>query len=105
MIDEPFACLTDELIADSAISRTDRPGRASLRAHGRVFATDYRDLVVLRLPRARADEVVAAGLARHLDPGQDSLLGGWVVLGPADRESCGPLAREALVYARARYPG
>jgi hypothetical protein len=99
---EPFACLAEELLSESAVSRTDRPGRASLRVDGRVFATDHDGYLILRLPRERADAVVAAGLARHLDPGHDSLLGEWVVLEHSAKESHGPLAREALDFVRAR---
>jgi hypothetical protein len=93
---EPFGCFVEELLSDPAVTRTDRPGRASLRVDGRVFATDYEGYLILRLPRERADAVIAAGLARRLDPGHDSLLNEWLVLEPSAEESCGPLAREAL---------
>ena len=48
---EPFASLADELLVESAVTRTDRPGRASLRVNGRVFATDHEGYLIL--PRER----------------------------------------------------
>jgi hypothetical protein len=99
---EAFAYLANELLVDSGVSRSGQPGRASLRVRGRVFATDHEGYLILRLPGERAAAVVAAGLARRLDPGHDSLLKEWVVLDAASTHDWLPLAREACEFVRDR---
>jgi hypothetical protein len=59
----PFVCLAEALLGETGVSRSDRPGRASLRVEGSVFATDLERWLVLRLPAARADALVALRLA------------------------------------------
>jgi hypothetical protein len=99
---EPFVCLAEALLGETRVSRSDRPGRASLRVEGRVFATDLEGWLVLRLPAARADALVASGLAQRLDPGHDSLLREWVAVAPGAKERWIALAREAGDFVRAR---
>jgi DNA-binding HxlR family transcriptional regulator len=100
---EPFVCLAEALLGETRVSRSDGPGRASLRVEGRVFATDLEGWLVLRLPAARADALVASGLAQRLDPGHDSLLLEWVAVAPTAKERWIALAREARDFVRARY--
>jgi hypothetical protein len=100
---DPFVCLAEALLGETGVSRSHRPGGTSLRVEGRVFATDLEGWLVLRLPSARADALVASGLAQRLDPGHDSLLREWVAVAPAAKESWIALAREAGDFVRARY--
>jgi hypothetical protein len=99
---EPFVRLAEALLGKTCVSRLHGPGRASLRVEGRVFATDLEGWLVLRLPAARADALVASGLAQRLDPGHDSLLREWFAVAPTARERWIALAREARDFVRAR---
>jgi hypothetical protein len=74
--------------------------RAALKREGKIFALDYGDALVVKLPAARCTELVQETGAVAFDRGQGRPLREWVVLG--DDADWLALAREALSFARSR---
>jgi hypothetical protein len=71
-----------------------------LKVDGRIFAMLVRGELVLKLPRPRVDELVAAGRGRHFDAGKGKPMREWFVLSPTSRQPWPALAEEALDFVR-----
>lgn len=67
-----------------------------LKAGGKIFAMWARGALVVKLPKARVDELCAAGATRF-DPGHGRIMKEWVVVADA-RSRWVALAREAHGY-------
>ncbi len=74
-------------------------GASALQVDGRIFAMlSSRGEYVVKLPRARVDELVAAGVGQRFDPGHGRLMKEWLALDPAADQDWVALAREALAF-------
>jgi hypothetical protein len=70
-----------------------------LRTNKRIFAMLCRGELVVKLPRARVDELVAAGAAMRFEPRRDGrLMKEWATLPEEQNHNWEPLAREALQF-------
>jgi hypothetical protein len=76
-----------------------RFGAQALRRHGRIFAMLSRGCLVVKLPRARIDELVAAGSGVRFDAGKGTPMKEWFMLAPDSDLPWAELAREALAFA------
>jgi hypothetical protein len=57
-----------------------RFGSRSLRVDGRIFAMVVAGRLVVKLPRARVDELIAAGQCTPFDPGHGRLMKEWAAI-------------------------
>lgn len=74
-------------------------GSTELKVHGKIFAMLVRGQLVVKLPRARVDALVAAAQGERFDPRRDGrLMKEWLAVAPAAEEEWLPLAREALAF-------
>ena len=74
-------------------------GSSSLRVGGSIFALlSSRGEFVVKLPRRRVDELVAAGEGQRFDPGHRRLMKEWFALQPGSRRDWASLAGEALEF-------
>jgi len=76
-------------------------GRGALRYEGRIFAMLVRDALVLKLPAARVDALLAAGEGERFDANKGTPMREWFRLAPSSPLAWKPLAVEALDFARA----
>jgi TfoX/Sxy family transcriptional regulator of competence genes len=100
MTDERFLALVYELTSNSdAVYETKKKGFGSgtLKVNNRIFALLSREQLVVKLPRKRADELVATGVGQHYNPGHGRLQKEWLSVESGDWET---LAREALTFVR-----
>ena len=74
-------------------------GRSALKFRGRIFAMLVRGRLVLKLPAARVEAVVAAGDGVHFDANKGKPMAQWLSLDPASGLDWLSLAREALDFA------
>ena len=75
-------------------------GRGALRYHRKIFAMFVRGQLVVKLPRPRVDELVAAGHGERFDANKGTPMKEWLSLDPESDLAWSPLAREALDFAR-----
>jgi hypothetical protein len=75
-------------------------GRSGLRFQNRIFAMLVRGRLVLKLPAARVDALVAAGEGVRFDANKGTPMKEWLSLDPCSGLAWLPLAREALEFAR-----
>ncbi len=74
-------------------------GSSALRYRKKIFAMLVRGRLVLKLPRARVDELVGAAEGEHFDANKGTPMKEWLSLDPASTVDWEALAREALAYA------
>ena len=74
-------------------------GRGALRYRRKIFAMYVRGQLVVKLPAARVDELVADGHGERFDANKGTPMKEWFSLDPASALPWPPLAREALDFA------
>jgi hypothetical protein len=82
-----------------------RFGAQALRRHGRIFAMLAHGRLVVKLPRAHVDELVAAGAGSRFDANKGTPMKEWFVLDGSAGIDWHDLAAEALAFAAARGRG
>jgi hypothetical protein len=98
----------DELVSDFvAVDGVTPPGESggfgsgALRINGKIFAMFVRGRLVVKLPRGRVDELVAAGEGERFDANKGTPMKEWLSLDPASRLDWLPLSQEAFAFATA----
>jgi hypothetical protein len=71
-----------------------------LKVHGRIFAMLVRGELVLKLPRARVEELVAQRHGVNFDAGKGKPMKEWFVLSSTSSKAWAPLAQEALDFVQ-----
>src|SRR5689334_25416406 len=101
-VEERFEGLVDELVGVEGVSPPS-PGRgfgsSALKYRGKIFAMLVRDGLVVKLPKARVAELVAAGEGRHFDANKGTPMKEWFTLDEPSALSWSSLSREALAHA------
>ena len=75
-------------------------GANALRVNGRIFAMLAQDRLVVKLPRARVDELVESGIGARFDPGHGRIMREWLSVREGREDRWEDLAREALAFVR-----
>ena len=70
-----------------------------LKVKGKIFAMFGRKQFVTKLPKARVDALVGAGVGKNFDPGHGRLMKEWVVVADGGPDWMG-LAKEAYAYVK-----
>ncbi|MFD8084694.1 hypothetical protein ACFV4F_23695 [Kitasatospora sp. NPDC059722] len=99
--EERFASLVEELTRLDGVEPPGtgrRFGSDALKADGHIFAMLSAGRLVLKLPRARVDELVDAGEGEHFDAGKGRPMREWFALDPASALTWDGLAREAHAF-------
>ena len=80
-------------------------GRGAVRFQKKIFVMFVRGRLVLKLPAARVDELVAAGEGVRFDANKGTPMREWLSLDPESGLAWLPLATEALEFAQAAQAG
>jgi hypothetical protein len=73
----------------------------ALRYRRKIFAMFVRGQLVVKLPKARVDELVGAGEGVRFDANKGTPMKEWLALAPESGMAWRPLADEALAFAGA----
>src|SRR5262252_8610438 len=84
---ERYAALVETLLSEPGVS-PGAPGKkgfgaSALWTNGSIFAMLAQGRLVVKLPKARVDALVAAGEGQRFDPGHGRLMKEWLALEPA----------------------
>jgi len=77
-------------------------GAGALKVDNRIFAMLAGAHLVVKLPRARVDELVAATEGTHFDAGKGKPMKEWLELDADSELDWVALTREALTFVRGR---
>jgi hypothetical protein len=103
--EQRFDRLVGEIVHRPGVSYgRDEPGGANrfganaLKVGGKIFAMLAGGSLVVKLPAARVDALVAAGEGTRFDPRGGRPMTQWFVLDPDSRQGWLPLAAEAMGF-------
>ena len=102
-VERRFAEVVDALAKKPRVSSgtTKGFGSGALKVNGRIFAMlSSKRVFVVKLSKARVDELVDAGRGKRFDPGRGRLMKEWLAVDPGYRDWVG-LAEEAYGFVRA----
>jgi hypothetical protein len=100
--EQRFDMLVGELIGEDGVTPPGGNGfgRNALRVHGRIFAMLADGSFVVKLPKARVDELVAAEVGVRFDANKGTPMKEWLRVDPRAGADWSALAREALNFVR-----
>lgn len=101
IVDDPeLAAVAAALAGAPGLSTGGRGfGAGALKVDGKIFAMrSSKGAFVVKLPRARVDALVSAGVGARFDPGKGTLMKEWFVPDGGTKAALTKLAREALAY-------
>lgn len=94
-----FDQLAAGLLGDPGVEQGTGFGSApGLRTGGKIFAMLVKGELVVKLPKDRVDELIAAGDGARFDPGHGRLMKEWASVPPTSSEDWEGLAGEALRF-------
>jgi hypothetical protein len=99
--EDRFSALVDELVGLAGVTPPDGGrgfGSHALRFQNKIFAMLVRGRLVVKLPKARVDALVAAWEGVHFDANKGTPMKEWLSLDPASDVAWEPLARDALDF-------
>jgi hypothetical protein len=99
--EQRYVRLVEDLLGNAEVTQSEKKGFGSsaLCTRGSIFAMLVRGQLVVKLPRARVDALVAEGKGERFDPRHDGrLMKEWLAIGSGYEEEWLPLAREALAF-------
>jgi hypothetical protein len=102
-IDPKFSAVVKALSKESGVTYGGKGfGSSALKIDGKIFAmTASQGQFVVKLAKARVDELVAAGAGERFDAGKGKLMKEWLSVSAPPKQWLG-LAKEALAFARGR---
>jgi hypothetical protein len=77
-------------------------GATSLKTGGKIFAMLVGERLVVKLPAARVEELVAGGVGERFDPGHGRIQKEWLAVFGADPAEWRALASESEAYVAKR---
>src|SRR5579872_1847549 len=99
-----FATIVEELLDNAGVTPplegTQKGfGSSGLKIHNKIFAMLVRGKLVVKLPKARVDALIASGEGERFDPRKDGrLMKEWIMVEPTSAVEWLPLAREAMEF-------
>ncbi len=95
--DPKLRAVAETFDASNASARPRRFGSNGLKANGKLFALFTQGTLVVKLPKARVDALVAKGDGKPFDPGHGRLMKEWVTV-VSPKVSWSALAKEAHAF-------
>jgi hypothetical protein len=100
---EAFRSLPDITPPSHGPQSSQQFGASALKVKQSIFAMLVDGKLVLKLPRQRVEELVAAAAGVHYDPRHDGrLMKEWIIIGPTADDAWLDLAREAMQFVASR---
>jgi hypothetical protein len=99
--DERFHALVDEMVGVDGVAPPGGGGgfgSQALRVHNRIFAMLVRERLVVKLPKARVEALVATDEGVRFDANKGTPMKEWFSLAPESSLVWKNLAREALEF-------
>jgi hypothetical protein len=108
--EERFATIVEELLSNPDVtppsdgSQSKKGfGESALRIHNKIFAMLVKGKLVVKLPKARVDALIAEGIGERFDPRHDGrLMKEWLSVEPTSEERWLDLSREAMKFVAAK---
>lgn len=100
--EERFAMIVEELLDNPCVTPPSNKkgfGESALKCNNKIFVMLVKGKLVVKLPKARVDALIASGNGERFDPRQDGrLMKEWISIEPTSTDEWLPLAREAMEF-------
>jgi TfoX/Sxy family transcriptional regulator of competence genes len=97
--EQRFEQLAVQFLANPTVTQGTGFGSSpGLRTTGKIFAMLINSELVVKLPKARVDQLLASGTGGRFDPGHGRLMKEWATVALDGTESWERLAAEALQF-------
>jgi TfoX/Sxy family transcriptional regulator of competence genes len=96
--DELFHSVVEEMACDPHVVKAKMFGSPGLKVTNKVFAMLVKGKLVVKLPRARVESLIASGQGEYFDPGHGRLMKEWVAIKPSRRDEWLSLIDEAKAF-------
>jgi len=102
--EERYASIVKALAGLSGVSQSAKKGFgfSGLTVAGKLFASRHKDGLLLKLPAAEVNALVAAGEGRRFEPGHGRAMKEWLVVGIGAGEDWLDLARAAMTFVASK---
>jgi hypothetical protein len=100
LADDRYARLVDHFLRRPRVTQEGKGfGSSALKVDGRIFAMlSARADFVVKLPRARVDELIGSGAGAPFDAGKGRPMKEWLVVPPGSPLDWVSIAEEALAF-------
>jgi TfoX N-terminal domain len=98
-IDPAFQPVADAFARDRLVTCGKMMSAVGLKVNGKIFAMMSRGNLVVKIPKARVDALVAAGRGKNFDPGHGRLMKEWIAV-PPGKARWDELAKEAYEFVK-----
>lgn len=107
--EDRFDALVEEFVGTPGVALPGQAGERgfgsnALKVNGSIFAMLTGGHLVVKLPRARVDELIREGLGDPFTAGKSRPMREWLTVLPDDDLTWRNLARDALVFVSSRHP-
>ena len=100
-----YAAIVEALVGEPGVTYSpDVPGSkkgfdaSALKVNDKIFAMLVKGRLVVKLPRERVEELIAAGDGHRFDPGHGRLMKEWVSVDSRSEQEWLALASKAMGY-------
>lgn len=98
-----YATLVEAFLSSTNATQEGRGfGADALKTKGKIFAMLTRGKLVVKLPKQRVDELIAADKGTHFDTGQGRLMKEWLMLDTMSAEEWLSLSKEAMEFVNSK---
>lgn len=98
-----FEAVVDAMLSEPGVTppgQTKGFGSGALRVDKKIFAMFVRGRMVVKLPKRRVDELIAAGHGINFDANKGTPMKEWLALDPGSSLDWLALAREAMQFVQ-----
>jgi len=105
MTDQHYATIAEALMDNQGVTRAQGSMHlvSHLRVDNKIFSMLVNENLVVRLPRSRAEALIASGAGSQFDPGHGRAMSGWVAISPDAHADWMTLSREALDFVGGKF--
>jgi TfoX/Sxy family transcriptional regulator of competence genes len=97
-MDPAFAPIAEAFAGKPGVMSGKMMASFGLRLHGKIFAMHVRGKLVVKLPKARVDALVAQRVGKPFEPGPGRVMKEWLSVPPGSGDWLA-LSREAFAFA------
>jgi hypothetical protein len=97
--EQSWQAIAESELEEAGVTAGTGFGRSEgLRVSGKIFAMLVKGELVVKLPKARVEELTAAGIGHQFDPGHGRLMKEWVSVTPDAARRWRTLVQEARAF-------
>lgn len=99
-VSKAFAAVMAVFAKDKNVTARKMFASTGLNVKGKFFAIEHKGSLVVKLPKAKVDALVADGVGDHFDPGHGRPMKEWIAVPKSRVRQWAGLARESMSFVK-----